>query len=622
MFILGWIALFIQHMNVGMFFDDYGNASLTYGYEVTDIKGTDFGIKAILEWAKWIYFNWGGRLVYACLFLIPLLKHGIHYFMFIQSVIIILILYVIYRIACKVTDKKVSIQGGIITLILYCLIQLGFHNNGTYWASASVLYIWPLLPMLLAMVYYNYIVECIKNDKKYNKILFYVVEGVLIFFTAMSQEQWGGAFLVFIIFYVIFHHFKDIKKYLKADIYVLIMSIVCYIPMAMAPGNSARLDGYEMSVFEKIQTNFPILLDEFMTTEIEYINKMILLATLFLAIILCYKNKKNLWNKILLVFSILVSAGYFVLMDRKITGIKMEIFCGIFMIDLAATAVTYLVSINKLEFFAVLMAAEASVFCLIFSPYVVRRSYMGYIFIAFIYVTISFIAITEIKIWRTVSAIFVIFAIYTGFNNYCDILEGYFENNYYTEYNVEQCQQWSGEKYIVLYKYPDQYNAYRNMSISDNTKYKGILEHWVKRYYGLDEDVELIWTEPGESIINSMFVSTGNGFYGSETIEGMKIQWVQKKSEIYVYNYYEENKSGSLKLTVSTPNDNEGTLNIKVNDKEYSYHINSDMNEIDIPMELMVGKNKVSIETDVEPLKVENDGRDLRYKLYQAIFVS
>lgn len=625
MFLLGWIALFMQHMNVGMFFDDYGNASLTYGYEVPGIKGTNFGWSAIWEWAKWIYFNWGGRLVYACLFLIPLLKHGIHYYMLIQSVIIILILYIVYKIACKVTDKKVSIQGGIITLTLYCLIQLGFHNNGTYWASASVLYIWPLLPMLLAMVYYNHIIECVKNNKKYNAALFYVVEGILIFFTAMSQEQWGGAFLVFVIFYIIFHHIKELKTYLKIDIYTIVMGVICYLPMALAPGNSARLSGSDefskMSIIEKIQKNFPILLDEFMTKEIMYINRMILLATFLLAVVMVYKNKKSLWNKLVLAFTVLVSVAYYGLMSKEIVGVKMEIFCVIFMVDLAVTAVTYLVSINKLEFFAVLMAAEASVFCLVFSPYVVRRSYLGYIFLAFIYVTIAFIAISEIKIWRTLSAICVVIAVYAGLNNYYTILVGYYTNNYYVEYNVKQCEQWSGEKYLVLYKYPQEYSAYRNMSISDNTKYKGILEHWVKRYYGLDKDVEFIWTEPGESLINSIYVSTGNGFYGKEKINGETAQWVQEKAEILIYNYYDENRKGTLKLTVATPDGDSGTLHIGINGKEYYYEINGTKTELEIPVDLRQGKNRLSIETDVKALQVEGDGRDLRYLLYQARIV-
>ena len=96
-FILGWGALFVQHINVGMFFDDYGNASLSYSYEVSGIIGTNFGIRAILEWAYHIYMGWGGRLLYACLFLIPMLKHGIEVFMVMQSFVIILILYAIYK---------------------------------------------------------------------------------------------------------------------------------------------------------------------------------------------------------------------------------------------------------------------------------------------------------------------------------------------------------------------------------------------------------------------------------------------------------------------------------------------------------------------------------------------
>ena len=69
-FVLFLIALVIQHSFVGLCFDDYGNGSLSYGYEVAGVDGTNFSLRDLCKWAKEIYFNWGGRLLYACLFLV------------------------------------------------------------------------------------------------------------------------------------------------------------------------------------------------------------------------------------------------------------------------------------------------------------------------------------------------------------------------------------------------------------------------------------------------------------------------------------------------------------------------------------------------------------------------
>lgn len=621
-FILGWGALFVQHINVGMFFDDYGNASLSYSYEVSGIIGTNFGIRAILEWAYHIYMGWGGRLLYACLFLIPMLKHGIEVFMVMQSFIIILILYAIYKMACKVMDCRTSFPASVFTCVLYCLIDITFHNNGTYWASASVLYIWPLLPMFLAVMYYNYVSECIKNNKKYSKARFYIVESILILFTTLSQEQWGGAFIVFIVFYILFHHFRDERKYVKVDVYVGLYSLGTYLLMLMSPGNMARMTGDQeafskLSLVEKIQTNLPILLDVFVSKDFFYITLLLMIANIFIAGLLLYSKKKNIWYRVLIALTILCFAGYVTIYKFNVIGTIAEIFSMSFLIITAATAITYFVKIGKLEYFAFLMAAVASVFCLVISPYVVYRSYLGYIFIAFTYIVIAFVTVinNNVKIVKYISSVLIVVFMFCGLSNYTTILKGYYENNYITQYNVRQLENWNGNSYIVLYSYPQKYSMYRNLSMSDETDYSPVIERWVRRYYGISDTVYFIWKDMGENLENTIFLENGKGIYGTETKENESWNWAEKESELKIYNFYQGTYDGILKLKVETPQANEGQIIIEINDNEYAFNITSSETDIEIPVELSKGLTNVHIKADVNKVDSGEDSRKLYMKI-------
>ena len=164
LFVIYSIFLFSQYRLVGMYYDDFGNASLSYGYDA-QIVGTNYTIKDLLQWAGYIYMNWGGRIIYA-LMLIPLLKTGSHLFMMIQVIIIILTLIVMYFIAKKIADETNGILIIISFALIYGLLQGDILTQGFYWASASVLYVWPMLPFMLTILLYGMIEKRIANDEK------------------------------------------------------------------------------------------------------------------------------------------------------------------------------------------------------------------------------------------------------------------------------------------------------------------------------------------------------------------------------------------------------------------------------------------------------------------------
>ncbi|MEG0578233.1 MAG: hypothetical protein RR500_10325, partial [Bacilli bacterium] len=91
-FFMFLIYLIAQQNLIFMYFDDFGHASLSYGGAVEGVKGHEFSLSQLLEWGRWYYFNWGGRIVYYLMFLLPQLAISIHLFMFIQSLVIFAII--------------------------------------------------------------------------------------------------------------------------------------------------------------------------------------------------------------------------------------------------------------------------------------------------------------------------------------------------------------------------------------------------------------------------------------------------------------------------------------------------------------------------------------------------
>ena len=59
-----FLVLFVQHNVVSMYFDDFGNASLSYSSTIANVVGTNFNLAQLLESAIYTYFHFGGRVFY------------------------------------------------------------------------------------------------------------------------------------------------------------------------------------------------------------------------------------------------------------------------------------------------------------------------------------------------------------------------------------------------------------------------------------------------------------------------------------------------------------------------------------------------------------------------------
>ena len=221
-----FLILFIQHSFIGIYFDDYLNAALAYGKVIPNVAGTNFNINQLMEWSSWIYQHWGGRLLYADLFLIPMLKNGPRLYWAFQSIVVTLIIFYSYRISMLYVKKnnKNALISIICLIVGYLLIERELVVNGLFWASASILYIWPILPFMM-FIYYFVLVTRKIDENKNGLWMYYVGLSILSLFVCSSQEQFCVAYFGFLITYILFKHLKSIKKYMKLDILVSIVWI-------------------------------------------------------------------------------------------------------------------------------------------------------------------------------------------------------------------------------------------------------------------------------------------------------------------------------------------------------------------------------------------------------------
>ena len=500
------LFLFMQSV-IYIYFDDYGNASLSYSNQTDTVVGTDFNIHQLLEWATNIYYNWGGRILYAVCFLNPLLKINFSLYMIIQAFVLTGIVYLIYKISTYYTDNKKNVWViPIVIFILYNLIDLVYLKQGIYWASASVLYIWPLLPLFTYMFYYIKLCDKIRNNKKVKYKLILPILFILNFFATFSQEQIGIALIAFEMFYIILHHIKQIKKFLLIDLTNLFVSITSYLFLFCAPGNWKRMDTNRefasLSFFGKIINKFPGIISCIFSGKMNIYILILALLLIYMSIKLIMEyinnNKKCLFFIIPIIVSIL-EIFIICIVNKWYNSYVMGITSTIWLIDMLMVFLFYFKKKEKIEFCSIIISAACSVFCLLISPVLPERVFLPFIFyLMIIIVTILNDILNDSKyIVKLISVGFIIYLGIISTINYCKIYDGY-RNNYsimkLDDKILSSYDKNKNEKNIYLYKVEDvRYGA-------EFQYIKPSMEYWMKEYYDIPQNVKFEWIDIYEGV--------------------------------------------------------------------------------------------------------------------------
>lgn len=322
-FLAFFAALLFEHRALYLGHDDYGYASLSYiGYGGPwGMSNTSF--RNVLQFLAAHYCKWGGRVLYF-FFEIVLLRAGIRAYRIAQCVVILLIFWSMYVLALRVPALGKSPRGdapggsasvpagrrdlpgasarasagrrdlpgaawqartegdnpwlAALICLSYGMIGLRVTRDSVFWITASVLYLWPLLPLFLFFVFYA------GEERRTAPGL--LACGLLAFLAAWSQEQLSVMTVAAVGLYALIRAARN-RRLALADVLMVISAFVGFLVLVLAPGQSARMamnaDFYSLSLGEKLAQNVPrIFLGMFVPGDGDMIPFLFFLSVIFL----------------------------------------------------------------------------------------------------------------------------------------------------------------------------------------------------------------------------------------------------------------------------------------------------------------------------------------------------
>lgn len=496
-FIAFFLLVLFEHQFMWLYHDDYGYASLSYAYKVVGVNGHIFNIQQLFNFLVGHYNNWGGRVLYfgiECL----LLGKSLLLFRLVQSLVITLIFYYIYKILKKYTKIEEYILA-IISVCCYGFIEIVVVRTGIFWPTASVLYIFPLLPLLMFIYYY---------DSQKNKIFCNILMGIIIFLATFSQEQIAVAAVSYVGIITIYEFIKS-NKINKKNITMLLIALVGFAILMLSPGNKIRMnhpssgDFYTLSLFGKIARNYPNLIINIFS----HYSKIFI--TLFFASItyLSYKNlknKDNILNKIsllsitiILLLTVFNAGTYFEIIYNLFNNKPFKIVAlGLFTIQLLFmlySLIIYFAKNKKYMFIWIIIIAILSQAAMIVAPYYPLRSVI--IFEVLFYIIIIY-CICDLINKKSFKNIVIISLLFVSLFNLFTITRGYYRNNHVNKQNNEILIKASDDikkgndiNIIKLNKLPDSTYSGEQPYIGNND----YILIWVREYYNLPENIEIIY---------------------------------------------------------------------------------------------------------------------------------
>lgn len=477
----GMLAVLIfQHRAVFIHFDDFGYASLSYGY-IGNQHGMNWTFTDLLSFLKWHYLNWGGRCLYYGIYVIAL-KIGENFIQLFQAIIIWGICIATY---CMVKRHDKDVIATFLVIILYCSIGLGAASDGLFWYAASAGYVWPFLSL-----FFGLIVLKNKLDSTKKRIL----APVLLFLAGFSQEQVAMLVIILVIvcFCVDFIN-KDINKY-KTITYIF--GITGALFEILAPGNFCRsgenADFYKLSIIKKIQMNIPTILKT--NLDISSFVLVIEIIIVLLVIGMCiYKENKHLI--IIEIGNIILSIGLILVMGMQYTNVIVVVIRMLFVCAFSAEIIWYLIKSNKINYLALFVGGVCSQGMMIMSPYMGYRSTLPFQFVIHIIIIDIFVSILSKQ--KLVIYLACILCISTlAIINVTYITTGYYQNRQINIINRSKLYEKSslikaGTKInsIILYRLADDRFA------SQMPYQQDFISVWVKNYFEIPQETIFIWQD-------------------------------------------------------------------------------------------------------------------------------
>ena len=504
--------MILQQSYVYIYHDDYGYASLSYAVNPsTPVHGHIFTASQFVEFLEKHYQSWGGRVLFFG-FEILSLRWGLWPYRVVQAVILTSILSLIFILVQH--DIKNQRERDFIDLLLCCffgLIDINLHRNGTYWATAAAIYVWPFTALLSAAVLHMRWV-----DSREKPITILLLFGILYFISGWSQEQFG-LISITVVPCLTFIHLKGKagKKILFLDLFCILCVLTGYIILILAPGNQVRMnfriyeDFNNLSIFDKIKSNLPHVISLMFGNHDQWFNFLWILACTTNMFIIFRSTLKHRWiylavSIICFILGLILISSYIPAFNNELSWIykvawskKYLAFWGVFIAATCLATVLFCLYQKNYLILSIFIGGVLSQTVLLISPSLNLRSALIFLFSLFpvLALMIGKLKSTEIIkswfIWFIVLSILVI-----SISNTIFLIRGYAQNDRVMHENdrilatsAQAISDGADIPQIILQKLPD--NRFGGeMPYTEGYNYINI---WIKNYYDIPASIELIW---------------------------------------------------------------------------------------------------------------------------------
>lgn len=225
---------YLQNKYIGFYHDDYGYGALTYAVNTHYAERT---LPNILDYLVHHYMEWGGRVVFF-FFEILLIQGGMSCFFLVQAIVLTAMLFFTYRILLQLLDRKEdSFVLLAFLLSFYLLFNEGIYRGGMFWATASVLYIWPFCPLALGVL----ILLATRQQDRLS-LPARAALPVSFFLAAASQEQVSIIAVSMIPLLCLFLFRSDLKRLKCRLLAAQGAAVAGFLFLMLAPGNMRRVE--------------------------------------------------------------------------------------------------------------------------------------------------------------------------------------------------------------------------------------------------------------------------------------------------------------------------------------------------------------------------------------------
>lgn len=233
-FVAIFCITYLQNKYIGFYHDDYGYGALTYAVDTQYAERT---LPNILDYLTRHYMEWGGRVLFF-FFEVLLMQGGMSCFFLAQALVLAATLFFSYKVLLLLLDKeKDSFPLLAFLLSAYLLFNEGIYRGGMFWASASVLYIWPFCPLMLGILL---LLTSRRRDSL--SVPLRVALPLCFFWAGGSQEQVGAVTVCMVPLLGFFLFRAELKRLRYRLLAAQAAAVAGFLFLMLAPGNMRRME--------------------------------------------------------------------------------------------------------------------------------------------------------------------------------------------------------------------------------------------------------------------------------------------------------------------------------------------------------------------------------------------